>query len=113
MIGPFMTETVGRIRPGLPTQDAYGNDVPGAADEIEIRGCAVLPPSGQTSASVESTTARDQVVIARVLLAPAGTDLRPTDRIRHAGRMYEVDGEPSPYPGQLAHVEANLKMVSG
>ncbi|OKI19314.1 head-tail adaptor protein [Streptomyces sp. CB03911] len=113
MIGPFMTETVTRIRSGAPTRDAYGNDVEGPAEEVTISGCAVLPPSGQTAPTVELTAGRDQVVIARVLFAPAGTDLRPTDRIRHAGRVYEVDGEPSPYPGQLAHIEANLKAVNG
>ncbi|MFI6444717.1 hypothetical protein [Kitasatospora sp. NPDC050543] len=113
MIGVFMTDTVDRLRPGVPTQDAYGNAIPGVDDELEITGVAVLPPAGQTAPSVELTDARDQVVIVRVLFAPGGADIRATDRIRHAGRLYEVHGEPSPYRGQLAHVEANLKAVSG
>ncbi|WP_459650263.1 hypothetical protein [Kitasatospora sp. Ki12] len=104
--------TVVRVR-WTVVQDAYGNDVRGAATEADIDGCRVLPPSGQTAASVEAVEARDQVVILRVLFAPAGTDLRATDQIRHAGTAYEVHGQPSEYPGHLAHVEVNLKAVSG
>lgn len=109
----YATETVTRLRTGPPTQDPYGNDVPGPVVEADIAGCAVLPPGGQAAASVELIEARDQVTVVRVLFAPAGTDLRATDRVRHDGTVYEVHGEPSPYPGPLAHVTAHLKAVSG
>lgn len=113
LTGLYMTETVTRIRDGAPTQDAYGNDVPGSPTSLDVEGCSVLPPGGQEAASTEATDARDQVVILRVLLAPAGTDLRATDRVHHGADEYEVHGRPSEYPGALAHVAAQLKAVTG
>ncbi|MFI8084366.1 hypothetical protein ACIF6L_26630 [Kitasatospora sp. NPDC086009] len=113
VIGLYMADTVTRVRPGPPTQDAYGNDVPGPPTELEVSRVAVLPPTGQAAPSIEQTDGRDQVVVVRVLFAPAGTDLRATDQIRHRGTLYEVHGQPSEYPGPLAHIEANLKAVSG
>jgi hypothetical protein len=113
VIGLYMVDVVARLRPGAPAVDPYGMPVPGSDEELEIAGCAVLPPNGQAAASTESTDGRDQVVVVRVLFAPAGTDLRALDRIRHSGTVYEVHGEPSAYPGPLAHLEANLRRWSG
>lgn len=111
LIGVNMTETVTRIRDGVPTRDAYGNDVPGAPTSVSIHGCAVLPRN--VRASDEFTDGRDQVRTTRILYAPAGTDLTPTDRIVRNGVTYEVDGDPAVYPGTLAHLEVNLKAVTG
>ncbi|WP_138905993.1 hypothetical protein [Streptomyces chryseus] len=108
-----MVDDVTVLRPGPPTRDARGNAKPGPVDEIPVTGCAVLPPAGQTAPTVEITDGQQTVIIVRVLYAPLGTDLRPADRIRHAGRTYEVVGEPSPFVALLPHIEANLKAVTG
>ncbi|WP_051741175.1 hypothetical protein [Kitasatospora sp. MBT66] len=113
MNNPYMTEEVERLRPGPPTLDPYGNEVPGPDETALLTGCAVLPPDGQAAASTEQTEGRDQVVVVRVLFAPPGSDLRASDRIRHAGSTYQVHGLPSPFPGPLAHVAVNLREVTG
>ncbi|MEU7039842.1 hypothetical protein AB0A77_02135 [Streptomyces varsoviensis] len=107
-----MTERIVVIRPGPPIMDSRGNERPGPPTETTVDYCAVLPPGGQAAPTTEVTVGRDVVTISRVLFAPSGTDVRATDKIRHAGREYEVVGEPSPYP-VLPHLEANLKSVSG
>lgn len=112
MIGLYMDQTVTVLRATL-SQDPYGNDVPSTVTETTLSGVAVLPPAGQVSQSTEQLVQRDMVTTLRVLFAPAGTDLRALDRIRHGALTYEVVGDPSPYPGALAHVEANLRRVTG
>src|SRR5690606_21170912 len=76
-------ETVTIVRPGPPTQDEYGNDVPGTPVEIDVPGCGVAPRT-----SSEITDARDTVIVGLTLYAPAGTDLRATDRVRVGGELY-------------------------
>ncbi|MFD8315891.1 hypothetical protein [Kitasatospora purpeofusca] len=111
-MGPDVHESVVRVRWSV-IQDAYGNDIRSVADELTIAGCIVLPPDGQTAASVEAVEARDQVVVLCVLFAPAGADIRAEDQIRHQGETYEVHGRPSALPGHLAHIEALLRVVTG
>lgn len=105
-------ETVTIVRPGTPTQDQYGNDVPGAATEISVPGCAVAP-----RASSEDVQARDQVVEGLTVWMPAGTDVRPTDRVRRGGLLFEIDGEAgewnSPFTGFAGPVQVALSRVTG
>lgn len=109
-------ETVTIVRPGPPTQDPYGNDVPGAPTEITVGGCAVAP-RGEASAADELTDARDTVIVGLTLWAPYGTDIRATDRVRVGGALYEVDGQPgsfrSPFTGSTGPVVAALELVTG
>jgi hypothetical protein len=114
MIVSFMTDSVDILRPGADVRDSRGNVLPGPTTETTVDFCAVLPPSGQTAPTTELADGRQTVTIVRVLFAPAGTDLRPMDRVRHAGRLYEVDGEPNTF-GVTAvdHVEVNLRAVTG
>lgn len=112
MIGPFMTDTISVLRM-TPITDRYGNTVPGEWAPTVVAGCAVLPPQVQITATLETTDNRDHVSSIRALFAPAGTDIRATDRVQHNGTTYEVDGLPSTFPGVLAHVEANLRVVTG
>lgn len=112
VIGLYMTETVQVLRQ-TPTTDRYGNTVPGEWTPTDVAGCAVLPPPVQIAATAEVTDNRDHVATIRVLFAPAGTDVLATDRVQHGATVYEVDGDPAVYPGALAHVEANLRKVTG
>ncbi len=107
------TVTITVLRDGTPTQDRYGNDVPGPATETDVAGCMVLPPGGQMATSTEDTNGRDLVVIVRTLFAPPTADIRATDRVRHDGVTYQVVGDPARYPGRLAHLEVQLKRWEG
>lgn len=110
-------ETVTLVRPGPPTQDEYGNDVPGPSTETPLPGCGVAPRDGNSSAGNEDTKGRDQVIVGLTLYAPPGTDLRPTDRVRIGGVLYEVEGEAgafrSPFTGSSGPVVAALERVTG
>ena len=80
-------DTVTIIRPGPATQDAYGNDAPGAPTEITVTGCGLAPRDGASSGSNELTDARDTVITGLTLYAPYGTDIRATDKVRVHGQV--------------------------
>lgn len=105
-------ETITILRAGAPTQDDYGNDVPGADVEFDVQGCAVWPRT-----SSEDVRARLQVLEGLNVLAPYGTDVRPHDRIRVGGVLYDVDGDPgewrSSLTGTRAGVQIELARVTG
>lgn len=110
-------ETVTIIRPGPPTEDQYGNDVPGPPTEIEVTGCAVAPSDSTGAGANENVDARDTVISGLTLFAPYGTDIRPTDRVRIAGVLYDVYGQPggfrSPFTGSTGPVVTVLSAVTG
>lgn len=105
-------ETVTVIRAGAPTQDDYGNDVPGPNVETPVGGCAVWPRT-----SSEDVQGRLQVLEGLNVVAPYGTDVRPHDRVRVRGVLYDVDGDPgewrSPLTGTQAGVQIALTRVTG
>lgn len=110
-------DTVTILRPGAPTRDGYGNDVPGPPTEIPVPGCGIAPRDGTGAGANEDVDARDTVITGLTLYAPYGTDIRATDQIRVAGDLYEVDGLPgsyrSPFTGSTGPVVAALKLVTG
>lgn len=110
-------DTVTIIRPGPPTRDSYGNDVPGAPTETVVPGCGIAPRDSTGSASNELTDARDTVISGLTLYAPYGTDIRATDKVRVDGQLYEVEGLPggfrSPFTGSTGPVVATLELVTG
>jgi hypothetical protein len=105
-------ETVTVVRAGTPTEDDYGNEVPGPSTETDVPGCAVAPRS-----SSEDLQARDQVIVGLTVWMPSGVDVRPTDQMRVRGVLYDVDGEPggfrSPFTGSAGPVQVALTRVSG
>ncbi|WP_405536869.1 hypothetical protein [Streptomyces antimycoticus] len=106
------------VRPGASTEyDEYGVEVPGPAEEIPVLGCGVAPRDGNAASGNEQTQARDTVITGLTLYAPAGTDLRPTDKVRVADVLYEVDGQAgafkSPFTGSGGPVVAALERVTG
>lgn len=117
MYAPANGDTVTIVRPGPPTRDEYGNDVPGPAVETVVPGCGISPRDSTGAGSNEIVQGRDTVVAGLLLYAPSGTDIRATDRVRVAGVLYEVDGQPgvfrSPFTGSLGPVVAALSLVTG
>lgn len=112
MVGFPHGETITVIRPGTPTQDPYGNDVPGTPTETDVPGCAVAPRS-----SSEDLQARDQVIIGLSVWLPTGTDVQATDQMRVRGVLYDIDGEPgsysSPFTGSGGPVQVALTRIEG
>lgn len=110
-------DTVTIVRPGAPTRDDYGNDVPGAPTEIPVAGCGVAPRDGTGAGANELTDARDTVISGLVLYAPYGTDIRATDKVRVGGQLYEVEGLPgsfrSPFTASTGPVVVALELVTG
>lgn len=111
-------ETVTIVRPGPPTgRDEYGIEIPGPPEEIPVPGCGIAPRDGNATAGNEKTQARDMVIVGLTLYAPAGTDLRPTDKVRVADVLYEVDGQAgaftSPFTGSHGPVVAALERITG
>lgn len=109
----FATDTVTVLRVGTTT-DRYGDTVAGdwtSATETVVARCRVQPAAGP-----EDTVDRDQITRRWLLFAPPGADIVASDRIRHAGVDYDIDGEirrwSSP-SGRLAHIEADLLRVEG
>lgn len=110
-------DTVTIVRPGPPTEDEYGNDVPGPPTEIPVLGCGVAPRDGTGSGANERTDARDTVITGLTLYAPYGTDIRATDKVRVGGDLYEVEGQAgsfrSPFTASTGPVVVALELVTG
>jgi hypothetical protein len=105
-------ETAAVLRPGSPTRDLYGNDVPGIDTETVYDGCAIWPRT-----SSEDVQARDQVIEGLYVLFPPGADVQATDLVRARGATYLVDGEPglfrSPLTGTALGPQVSLTRVTG
>lgn len=110
-------ETVTILRPGAPTRDAYGNDVPSEPTETDVPGCGIAPQDANGAGGNEIVQGRDTIIVGLVLYAPSGTDLRATDKVRVASLLYEVVGQPgvfrSPFTGSTGPVVATLQLVTG
>lgn len=98
-------ETITIVRPGAPTQDDYGNDVPDAPAETSVAGCAVWPRT-----SGEDVQARLQVTEGLNVIAPYGTDVQPHDRVRVRGVLYDVDGDPGEWRSNLTGTKAGVQI---
>lgn len=111
MLPSLATDTVTRLR-GVLTDDGYGDQQldwtnPATAT---ITGCSVQPLTGQ-----EILTDRDAVVSRWTLYAPLGSDIRSTDRIRHNGSVYDIDGSVQDWPDMfgLGHSTCLLRRSDG
>lgn len=105
------------VRPGTPTRDVYGNDVPGPPTDIPLTGCGLAPADSTGAGANEIVDARDTVISGLTLFAPFGTDIRATDQVRVAGALYDVYGQPgkfrSPFTGSTGPVVVSLSLVTG
>jgi hypothetical protein len=101
--------TISVVRPA--GRDPFSGDWLSGATETTVRGCFVQPRS-----SDEQTDLRDQVVTGVIAFLPAGVDIAATDRVRYAGRTYQVDGDPARWDdahGVEHHLEVVLREVTG
>lgn len=97
-------ETVTVVRP--PAKGRFGDPVPGTAAEIPVEGCLFAPgPSG------ENLDGANQVDATGTVFAPAGTVVRPSDRLRVRGELYEVAGKPMDWG--TSGVQIPLRQVTG
>lgn len=108
----FATQAVVRLRAPL-VDDPYGDDVYdwSAADELVIGSCTVQPVEAP---EIVEGAARNSVGRRWFVAGPADADVVATDRIRWAGKVYDVDGEPLRYgTGVMDHAEFHLTLVEG
>lgn len=94
-------------------KDSQGNATYTWADQVSIDGCVMWPRS-----SSELVQAQDTVLVGQNLLLPADAPtIAPTQRIRVAGIVYEVDGEPgvyvNPIEGTRGGTQVALTRVEG
>jgi hypothetical protein len=107
------SQTVTRLRAPVATDthgDAYTNwDSPVT---LTISGCSVQPVTGD-----EYNLGRESVTSRWNLFAPPGADLRSSDRVRHDGVDYEIDGSVQKWADTtgagLDHLFCLLKKVEG
>jgi len=104
-------ETVTRLRPGAPTVDEYGTQIPGAEVEVPIMGAAFDP--GGSSEPAQTGTAR--VVTTPKIYFTTSPDVLSSDRMRVRGLVYSVIGNPAlwinPFTGATAGLVVELKAV--
>jgi hypothetical protein len=105
------TETVTILRPGTPTQDRYGNDVPGPDVRTDVDGCLVAP----RLAGDVAQAGRQGVIVGTTVYFPKGTEVRSTDRLEVRGETHEIDGDPGWWNGAPGHrdVEVATRRVEG
>lgn len=83
------TEQVDIIHPGAPTEDAYGQQVPGAATETAVM-CMVAPGDSEENLRRQSSVSADFTVY-----APPGTVVTSAAQVRVRGDVFAVDGKPA------------------
>lgn len=104
MTGAGDTETVTIIRP--TGRDPFGDPLPGTAEEIVLPGCLFAPgPSDEPGFPTQ------QVDTDATLYGPPGADVRPADKIRVRGDVYNVVGKPAVW-GSFG-VVVRLRQVTG
>lgn len=112
MTFPFGTTiTVLRDSPG--GLDDYNNPVTSTTTSTDIVGCAVAP-SGSTE---PAALGRNGLVVDLTVFVPAGSDILFTDRIKIAGVVYSIDGDPAdwsnPFTGTVFPTELALQRAVG
>lgn len=116
-IARFFVHDVKIIRPGVRT-GRYGDELDwDDPTTTTTRGWVTSRfPADLALASQDESSHRELSATYFVAFLPAGTDLRPTDRVEVHGFLCEVLNEPlqgyTPY-GSVAHIEALLKAVTG
>lgn len=92
-------------------KDAENNDRP-LTTPVDVPGCVVYPRG-----STEVLTSEDLVTDQLTVLLPAGTVVKPTDKMTVRGDDYTVDGTSfawqSPFTTWSPGVEVNVTKVTG
>lgn len=98
------------LLPAVTTVDAYNTPKRGPdLDADPIAAMAVVQFTGST----EDEQGGQRIVNAGLAMLPPGTAVDGWGYLRHAGTLYEVDGDPLPItgPGGIHHYEARLRKV--
>lgn len=88
-------ETVTILRPGPPTQDRYGNDIPGPDVRIDVDGCLVAP----RLAGDVTENGRQGVIVGTTVYFPVGTSVLASDRLEVRGEPHTIEGDPGWWRG--------------
>lgn len=107
-------ETVTVVRRGAQTgEDRYGKPIYGPDQEIPVAGCMVAPRSSAEPDEV----GRGAVITGVTVYLPPGADVRPQDRLRIRGELFQVDGDAgdwsSGYTAWRPGVEVAAERVEG
>ncbi|MEU1071939.1 MULTISPECIES: hypothetical protein [unclassified Streptomyces] len=112
-------ETVRIVRTGLsPGRDERGHPLPGPDISFDLTGCVVTPRQENPGVGSPEQQGRDTVIKGWTVYAPAGSDVRTTDRVVIRGQACEVTGEPgnwgrSPFSGTRGVVQFAADRVTG
>lgn len=106
-------EVVTRLRPGPPTTDSQGNEVPGPDIRLDIEKCAVAPRlQGDVTEG-----GRQGVIVGTTVYFPSGADVLATDRLEVRGEVHTIEGDPgrwvSPFTADEWGVEVATRRVEG
>lgn len=106
MTFPFGTTiTVLRDSPG--GLDDYNNPVTSTTTSTDIINCGVAP----RYSSEPTEKGRNGVIIGLTILAPAGSDILFTDRIKIAGVVYEIEGDPADWSNPFTGTEFGMEIA--
>lgn len=85
-----------------PKVDRLDDPAQGPAAEHDIDGCAVLPRSSNEEG-------KGWVIVeGRMIIAPFGSDVLGTDKVRVDGEVWDVDGAPGDYENRKAVGKATI-----
>lgn len=101
------------LRAGPPTEDEFGNAVPGWAAARRTQLPAVVNPMAWSA--TEDTRQRDTTMTRWRVFLPPNSDVTYLDRVEWDGITLEVDGEVERWRrrGREHHVELIVKRVQG
>ncbi|WP_109000769.1 hypothetical protein [Streptomyces rishiriensis] len=112
-------ETVRILRTGAsPGRDNRGQPLPGPDESFDLKGCVVTPRAETPQVGGDQQQARDTVIVGWTVYAPAGAQLRTTDRARIRGVDCNITGEPgdwgrSPFTGTRGPIQFAADRVTG
>lgn len=85
-----------------PKVDRLSDPAQGPAAEHDIEGCAILPRSSNEEG-------KGWVIVeGRMVIAPYGSDVLGTDKVRVDGELWDVDGEPGDYENRRGKPKAMI-----
>lgn len=112
------SDTIRRVRAQLvknSRDNTWYRDWDNAVEE-DIPNCSIQPVALSDRLRYETDAEREHQLIYYQGYAPSHTDLLYTDRVKYDGRLFEVQGQPTPwndFSGTEHHVTFMLKLREG
>lgn len=85
-----------------PKVDRLSDPAQGPAAEHDIEGCAVIPRASNEEGKGWVT------IEGWMVIAPYGSDVLSTDKVRYDSKVWDVDGEPGDYENRRARGKATI-----